>query len=131
MARLGARQHQAGHVRARDQQHAGPRALQHEDGGSRRTDDLRLQIVEAKPMPVGVWACAGPDWRSRFARSTPASPASSVSSSALADCERRALVQPADQIEEVIAAILPVRRIEHERKPDLDVLGPSSRTVAA
>ena len=108
--RFGAREQQVGQVRARDQQHEDDRALQHEHGGPRAADNLHLQRVEPQTMVLRVR-------RVRTVASTPAAraiddgqPASSVSSSAFALSQRRAVGQPANQIQKVTAAVLPVRR---------------------
>ena len=117
MTRLRAREQQVGEVRARDQQHEPDRRLQHPDGAAGAADDFLLHRLHLQDVTrAGVRRCAprrlpaaARTRGSSRRRARPSSECSAVSS-VCACCARHAVLQPADQIEEVAAAILAIRR---------------------
>jgi hypothetical protein len=122
---FGAREQQVGQVRARDQQYEADRDLQHPDGAAGAADDFllhRLHLEDVAKSGVRLLR-SGVRWRRREDVVRGADPLAPVPDECGQLGLRRrlgdAVLQPPDQVEDVIAAILAIGGIQAERQPDL------------
>ena len=116
MPRLGARQQQVGEVGARDQQHERHRRLQHPDGAAGAADDLLLHRLHLQDVAAPGLACAprpfGSGAEDVVLHADALAPVRDqrLSARSAPPLRRDAVLQAADEIEEVAAAILAIGR---------------------
>ena len=114
VAGLGPGQQQVGEVGARDEQDEADRGLQHPDRARGAADDLGLDRLHLQRVVLGIGHVhlgAGALAPLRQQRRQ----------LGLGRRRRHAVLQPADEIQEMAAAVLAVGRVEPGRQPDLDV----------
>src|SRR6187431_2859775 len=99
-------------VGAGDQEHEGHRSLQDPDRPTSAADDFVLQRLHLQPMPVHRVDV--------LLHTNPLAPGADERLELVRGSRRRhAVLEAADQIQEVIPAVLAIRRVEAQGQPDL------------